>query len=80
MQPKLHRSFSAEGSPSDGGEACKLFIHGLARTVTDDDLVPLFAPFGPIYTCVAIGKKGGQCMGAMMHPALALGAARPAPT
>lgn len=56
---------AAEGSGIDDGsgeaastQGCKLFIYSLARTVTDADLAPLFAPFAPIYSCVAIGKKG----------------------
>lgn len=63
-KPTRQHYLPAEGSPSDGAEAagCKLFLFNLARTVTDADLGPLFAPFNPIYSCVAIGKKGGNCL------------------
>ena len=41
----------------EGSSPAKLFIFNLARTVTDGDLLPLFAPFSPLYATVAVGKK-----------------------
>lgn len=41
----------------EGSSPAKLFIFNLSRSVTDQDLKPLFAPFGPLYATVAVGKK-----------------------